>query len=333
METSKSKEITEVNNLKEKHKKCTHNDIILALNPEQLLKSCNTDYKYFYKFFGKLLRNACMKYCISINDFINIITDIFNKFKIPSNIIIKYWNSDDTYLRELNKYIVQEQKDKLPKYRNKMTQELIDCYNKKNIDLFQLPENSSLHKFIKNIAKKNNIEMPHILIPNIVAHTAFSHSSTNQPIIVIDKGMFYLYSKCEIDFIICHELCHIKNKDTKDDLRGKYYNCSYYNLLLVSCSISVIYSIQCELNPIFIYFILLIIFCFIKYIIACQYKRQELTADKFATNYINENICISALNKMSIHRPYHSSKIRALFSTHPSMKQRIKKIKSNKNYS
>jgi hypothetical protein len=33
METSKSKEITEVNNLKEKHKKCTHNDIILALNP------------------------------------------------------------------------------------------------------------------------------------------------------------------------------------------------------------------------------------------------------------------------------------------------------------
>lgn len=210
-----------------------------------------------------------------------------------------------------------------------------------NARIINKNENLKLHALVEDVAKETKISKPKIAIISSSTPNAFATGrDKNNAVLVFTEGILELLDDDELKGVICHEIAHIKNRDT-----------------LVMClaatigtaigwsSWTLIYNRDRMMNPLFL--ILLIIMApVIALLIHMSISRsREFYADEISAKITkNPKALASALEKIEyinkkspmegnpatsplfIVNPFRGGFFVSLFSTHPPTEDRILKL-------
>lgn len=212
---------------------------------------------------------------------------------------------------------------------------------------------------IKDLADKSNIKMPDVGFYDANEFNAFATGSTkNNSLIAFTSNIFNVMDWEEIEAIAAHEISHIKNGDMVSMTLIQGSINAFAMFLSRIIGFSLINSITGEKGK-FLFFTYYIynwiilffegIFLFFGNIVANFYsRRREYLADESAAHIVGKRKVIKALyTLMKLENPeqvqkelqdqlFISLKIQNqsamkffdVFSTHPSLEKRIKRIKS-----
>lgn len=154
----------------------------------------------------------------------------------------------------------------------------------------------------------------------------------------ISMGDFYLKNFNEADLLVflCHELGHILdvkniyNSDKNNFIRLKLLRFFYIFIIILLTSVLKKYEFN---NYIFMSIFIMMnlsLALFLKLLnklkLAMESRKQEYVADKYAVQVMGDlMLVLAAYNKLSVVMNDNDS--RSFFSSHPSLKQRIRRLK------
>lgn len=214
---------------------------------------------------------------------------------------------------------------------------------KKIYDIFIIDYNVSddydwFRQYAKEISIQNGIEPPEIGIydsPDINAFaTGFSKSSS---LVALSSGLINNMNLDEIKGVIGHEVAHVANGDmvTMSLLQGVLNTFVLFFSRIVASVLSKNERLSFLVN-IVLTFVLEVIFGFFAMIIINAFSRQrEYRADAWCARKVGKKYMIQALEKLRMDSPFPEEEMfsafrisnKSLFSTHPSIDARIKKLK------
>lgn len=216
---------------------------------------------------------------------------------------------------------------------------VLKIYNGKKVEKAKAP---NLHDLVGELAEKMGIPKPEIYLIKLGVPNAFATGRNPQnSCIAVSKSLLDSLEKKEIEAVIAHELTHIKHRDTlistiSATLAGA--------LAILSRLLFFGFMGRREEGGTGLLFIILVPVLATLIRLAVS-RSREYKADEGAVKNTSEEAMISALKKLHkaprlrgsqishttshlfIENPFKSSKITELFSTHPSLKNRIKNIK------
>ncbi len=228
---------------------------------------------------------------------------------------------------------------------------VLRMYGAKVLNEADAPE---LYNLIKEISMQANLPMPKVaIIPQDAPNAFATGRNHNHSVVAVTEGILRLLSKEELKGVIAHELAHIRN----------------YDMLIgtIAATFAAAISILPRLflffgggrdsenrNPLgpILAIVAMIIFPIIALIIRMAISRAaEYRADATGANFIkNPNALASALAKldgwskkiplegneatahMFIVNPFSGKSLVNLFSTHPPIEERIKRLREIENY-
>lgn len=220
---------------------------------------------------------------------------------------------------------------------------VLKMYNARRIEEGEAPE---LHRVLEELSDKKKIPEPEPYLINLPTPNAFAAGrNPKNACVAVSKSLLDLLDNEELKSVLAHELTHIKNRDT----------------LISTISATLAGAIAIISRMLFFGFmggrrrrgtgILFIIFVpLLATLIRLAVSRsREYKADEGAVKTTSGESMISALKKINkapklkgsdishttshlfIENPFKSSKLMELFSTHPSLENRIEKIKEVSN--
>lgn len=211
-------------------------------------------------------------------------------------------------------------------------------------------EAPDLYEITRTLSKKADIPMPRLfIIPQMQANAFATGRDPNNAAVAVTKGLMEYLKKEEVAAVVAHELGHVKNRD-----------------ILISSIASVLASVISYIanfgyffmssnnedgpNPV-VSLILMIVAPIAATIIQFAISRQrEYLADETAANLIGSsqpmisalqtihntvrqapmNHANPAFSSMYISNPFSGQNVMNLFSTHPSLEDRVKHLESLK---
>lgn len=217
---------------------------------------------------------------------------------------------------------------------------ILKVYNGRKVDSSRAPE---LHEIVEELAKEKEIPKPNIYLINLPTPNAFATGrNPENACVAVSKSLLDNLDKGEIKAVLAHELTHIKNRDT----------------LISTVSATLAGAVAIISRLLFFTFLggrrkrrgfgllFIILVPFIATLIRLAVSRsREYKADEGAAKTASSSKMISALKKINkapklrtsstssvtshlfIENPFKSSKVMEIFSTHPSLENRIKHIK------
>lgn len=200
-------------------------------------------------------------------------------------------------------------------------------------------EDKELNKIIEELSQKAGIPKPRLMISDLPVPNAFATGrNPEHGVVCVTKGLLQNLSKNEIKAVVAHEIGHIKHRDT----------------LIQTLSASIASAIT-WLGYMFLFgddegnaFGMLLMFILVP--IAASMIRlaisrsREYYADEESANLNNPNDLINALKKISyiaknhpirgnsstssmfIVNPFSLKGLQSLFSTHPSLEDRVQRL-------
>lgn len=218
---------------------------------------------------------------------------------------------------------------------------VLKIYNAKEVTR---EEATKLHQMIEELSEKKGLPKPRIYLIDIPTPNAFATGrDPEHSCVAVSKSLLHTLDRKEVKSVLAHELTHIKNRDTlistiSATLAGA--------LAIISRLLffSFLGGGDREGGGTGILFIILV--PFIATLIRLAVSRsREYRADEGAVRLTSDKAMISALKKIHkapklrgsqtsnvtshlfIENPFKSSKVTELFSTHPSLDNRIEHIK------
>lgn len=197
---------------------------------------------------------------------------------------------------------------------------------------------------IKKQASQAKIAMPEVAIYHSNDVNAFATGATkNNSLVAVSSALLEEMTADEAEAVLAHEISHIKNGDmiTMTLLQGVLNTFVLFFARIIASSIArdsrngwLVYMIV----NIFLQFIL----SFLASMIAMWFSRhREFRADAGSANLVGKNKMIKALQKLqSLHEPEElegslaafmingSSKVQALFMSHPPLEKRIEALRN-----
>jgi heat shock protein HtpX len=227
--------------------------------------------------------------------------------------------------------------------KSSMKVHVVDPLNPKNQDEVELIS------IVYKIAKKAGLKkMPEVGIYYNPEVNAFATGPTkNRSLVAVSSGLLEFMNRNEFEAIIGHEISHIANGDmvTMTLLQG-IVNSFVMFLARVIAFLIVHRGKEEEFRPGILYFIIVfimeIILMFFGMIVVSAFSRyREYKADAGGANLTDSESMISALNALrNVDNPvdkksplatfkvFGTSTLFGLFSTHPSLENRIKRLKN-----
>lgn len=226
---------------------------------------------------------------------------------------------------------------------------ILRMYNAQEITREEAPQ---LYEMVENLAKKAEIPMPKVyLIPEDTPNAFATGRNPKNSAVAVTSGILQLLDKDEIYAVLAHEIGHIKNRDTlimtvAGALAGAISflaDMLFWNSLFGRSS-----DDEESSNPI-LGFIGILIAPFVAMLIQLSISRsREFIADETGAKLSGKPLSLaSALRKIEmwsgrvpmqtgnqatahlfIVNPFSASNLSALFSTHPSTEERIKRLEA-----
>jgi heat shock protein HtpX len=226
---------------------------------------------------------------------------------------------------------------------------ILRMYNAQEITRDAAPE---LYEMVENLARKTEIPMPKVyLIPEDTPNAFATGRNPKNSAVAVTSGILQLLDKDEIYAVLAHEIGHIKNRDTlimtvAGALAGAISflaDMLFWNSLFGRSS-----DDEDSSNPI-LGFIGILIAPFVAMLIQLSISRsREFIADETGARLSGKPLSLaSALRKIEmwssripmqtgnqatahlfIVNPFSASNLSALFSTHPSTAERIKRLEA-----
>lgn len=226
---------------------------------------------------------------------------------------------------------------------------ILRMYNAQEINREEAPQ---LYEMVENLAQKAEIPMPKVyLIPEDTPNAFATGRNPKNSAVAVTSGILQLLDKDEIYAVLAHEIGHIKNRDTlimtvAGALAGAISflaDMLFWNSLFGRGS-----DDEDSPNPI-LGFIGILIAPFVAMLIQLSISRsREFIADETGARLSGKPLSLaSALRKIEmwsgripmqtgnqatahlfIVNPFSASNLSALFSTHPSTEERIKRLEA-----
>ncbi|RMF99454.1 MAG: zinc metalloprotease HtpX [Acidobacteria bacterium] len=226
---------------------------------------------------------------------------------------------------------------------------ILRMYNAQEINREEAPQ---LYEMVENLAKKAEIPMPKVyLIPEETPNAFATGRNPKNSAVAVTSGILQLLDKDEIYAVLAHEIGHIKNRDTlimtvAGALAGAISflaDMLFWNSLFGKSS-----DDEDSPNPI-LGFIGILIAPVVAMLIQLSISRsREFIADETGARLSGKPLSLaSALRKIEVWtsrmpmqtgnqatahlfivNPFSAGNLSALFSTHPSTDERIKRLEA-----
>jgi heat shock protein HtpX len=198
-------------------------------------------------------------------------------------------------------------------------------------------ENKELESKCKEIAEKMNVDNPVLMKGKMGCMNAFAIGRKGEGTIVLSESLIKYLNDEEIEAVLGHEMSHLRSRDTSIMTIGKFmgYAIEHIGLLFKRHRLYPLHLIFTKI----IYNIIDLPFLYIS-------RRREFIADRDAAKFCDGDNLITALVKVNkinskagdmssldkstkqicILGDSTKSKIRKIFSTHPPVEERIKRL-------
>lgn len=208
---------------------------------------------------------------------------------------------------------------------------------------------SLVWKTVQRIARENNIEMPEVGFYESPDPNAFATgASKNSSLVAVSTGLLNMMNLDEIEGVVAHEMAHILNGDmvTMTLLQGVMNTFVVFISNIAARAIENFFSKEGEgfgiLAYNLVYILLQVIFGFLASLVVMYFSRiREYHADAGWAKYTSKTKMIAGLKKlkeitsMQIGEqdkkmaPFMITEPDNMFSTHPSLDNRIKALQEN----
>ena len=222
---------------------------------------------------------------------------------------------------------------------NLLSQENLFSYSKKEQLVYNL---------VLDIANKEGIKIPEVLVYSSNTANAFATGATkNSSLVAVSSALLSQMNDNEIEAVIAHEMSHILNGDMVTmTLLQWVLNTFVIFIARVIANFVDAYLWKEEEGPSFVYYLVSIIFEILLGVLASLVvlwfsRKREFRADEGSARLVGKEKMIAALRALDTMKPVFadSSKfanfkintktntgLKALFSSHPSLEERIENL-------
>lgn len=218
----------------------------------------------------------------------------------------------------------------------------------------EVPKNNSLYRLVADVAKKAGLPAPRVYIVPVATPNAFATGrGPNHAAVACTEGILKLLSKDELQGVIAHELSHVKNRDvliatiaaTLAGIIGYVAQMAQWSMMFGNR------NSREGRNNIISLLILVILTPIIATMIRLAISRsREYMADASGASIVKDSRSLArALEKIHagidanplrggnkataslfIENPFRGEALISLFSTHPDVNDRIKRLEAMK---